>query len=172
MPSTKHLCLQNNFWCKGVPFLLPMSQCGELLESPWGGNQAVLAGCCCRFVPGFITSSLRLENLQNERSHLATRRDGVLGEPRRGSTAIVPPSLSDTNTRPHLAESQKTEFSAWFQIGGWGALSELFKGLITESQWFVFFSVSLLRIPLPPSSLTSRTSQYPCSSILKGAFVT
>ena len=138
MPSIKHLRLQNNFWCKGVPFFLPMSQRGALLESP-GGIRAVLTGWCCRFVPSFITSTLWLENLQNERSHLAGHRDRVLGELRRGSAAIVPSSLSDTHTTL-LPESQKTEFSTWFQIGGWGVLSELFKGLITESWWFVFLS--------------------------------
>lgn len=169
MPSTKHLCLQNDFWCKGVPFLLPMSQRGELLESPWRGSRLSSLDAVADLSPA---SSPAPCGWRICKTRGPTSPPVGMGEPRRGSTAIVPLSLSDTDTRHRLAESQKAEFSAWFQIGGWGALSELFKGLITESRGFVFFSVSLLRIPLPPSSLTSRTSQYPCSSILKAAFVT
>lgn len=61
-PSIKHLHPQNGFLCEGVPFLQPMSWCGALWESH-EEVQAVLNGCCCRFVPSFLTNTLWLGSL-------------------------------------------------------------------------------------------------------------
>jgi len=138
-----------------------MSQCGALLESP-GGSRLASPGAVVGLSPA---SSPALCGWR-----ICETRDPTVGTGC-GESCHHPPSLSDTPPTL-LPESQKTELCAWFWIGGWGVLCELFKGFITASWGFAFLSISLLRIPLPPSSLALCRSQYPCSSILKGAFLT
>lgn len=59
------------------------------------------------------------------------------GGARRGSTASSPDPLP-AHTQHPLAREPQSWFLLDFRQEGGGALSELFKGLITESWWFVF----------------------------------